>query len=763
MNSKSSLHLFFEVSVFSVALFAIFLFSLAAGGPNAMEWDNFEFLTPLIKYTHEIWLHGGFPVFAFNQHMGDPLLANGQAGVFYFPYTVCLAFSKLMGWGALGFSATILWLHAWISGLGWYLLLRSVRVEPWIAGLTALGISCGGLYQFNTSIWLDMTAAYAWLGWTFLALHLFLQKRRTSYAFGLLVLCVALMGFAGHPQMMVYYGLSVILFLLAHQIFFPAPWRRIGFAFYGIGLGVLFATPSILPIFEQFKFSRRATGFSLDIFLERSTNLDYLVSLLNPVTSVKADFFEQVPLSLLLYQGSWVALGFIAGFLSVRKIAKSTQPFDRLFFVLGFAALTMFWLALGQNGGLYGLTYSIPIWSSFRWPFKIFYLALPCLAAAGGCGLQIFVKWPARSKFLLILTLALLSLIAYGFNIEWDFSPFLIATSLASGILILFSFLFADRPKFQWLSLALAAVNMAALVGLIQGIRIHEYSESFGSVGRLELGLDNADRILPLSPRVIAPELPFKMQEYSYLQSAMMNDYESATGCVTALSPGWRMAWLPADVFGVPYRKAVPLLLSGRLADAYNIGYYTVAKFDTDTQALIARNPHLKLSKVLSSSLVYKNTRVLPQVYWASEALGLDLEARASNFDSSQAPERAVFIEGLPDKVSWPKSQVDPEFKKSGSSIEVELNNDTDGFLALSYTWYPSWRAFIDGTETTIYRINGLMMGVNVPAKSRKLIFQFDDAGLKKSRIPFTGAIVLSLLTFLAWFKAGAKNKPTAK
>ncbi|MFQ5836206.1 MAG: hypothetical protein ACE5HR_09845, partial [bacterium] len=41
-------------------------------------------------------------------------------------------------------------------------------------------------------------------------------------------------------------------------------------------------------------------------------------------------------------------------------------------------------------------------------------------------------------------------------------------------------------------------------------------------------------------------------------------------------------------------------------------------------------------------------------------------------------------------------------------------------FLVISQTYFPQWKAFVDGTETALFRVNGLIQGVKVdPGASR--------------------------------------------
>jgi uncharacterized membrane protein YfhO len=76
---------------------------------------------------------------------------------------------------------------------------------------------------------------------------------------------------------------------------------------------------------------------------------------------------------------------------------------------------------------------------------------------------------------------------------------------------------------------------------------------------------------------------------------------------------------------------------------------------------------------------------------------------------------------------------------------EVILNVKTDGmaFLVLADTFYPGWKAYIDGVETEIFRVNGVIRGILIPEKGQfKINFIFKPLSF------YIGAS-LSIFTFL--------------
>jgi hypothetical protein len=100
---------------------------------------------------------------------------------------------------------------------------------------------------------------------------------------------------------------------------------------------------------------------------------------------------------------------------------------------------------------------------------------------------------------------------------------------------------------------------------------------------------------------------------------------------------------------------------------------------------------------------------------------------------------------------------------EDANEVVVEVQQDRPGVLVLSDVDYPGWHAAIDGSETTIYRTNGIVRGVMVPAGQHKVRFWFQPEGLAlgeaiSSAIPnlLLEVIAAESVLRLLWFVAAA-------
>lgn len=64
------------------------------------------------------------------------------------------------------------------------------------------------------------------------------------------------------------------------------------------------------------------------------------------------------------------------------------------------------------------------------------------------------------------------------------------------------------------------------------------------------------------------------------------------------------------------------------------------------------------------------------------------------------------------------------DFKYNSITANIETAEDT--FVNFSQCYYPGWKAYVDGEETDLYQVNGLIMGMEVPAGSHEICFAYE-------------------------------------
>ena len=112
----------------------------------------------------------------------------------------------------------------------------------------------------------------------------------------------------------------------------------------------------------------------------------------------------------------------------------------------------------------------------------------------------------------------------------------------------------------------------------------------------------------------------------------------------------------------------------------------------------------------------------------------------SDNFD----PWKSAFVDGTSPSLPAESQNGSAEIiKYENHSVTIKANNP--GFLVLNDTWYPKWKAYIDGVEVPVYKTNVMMRGVVAPKAGTIIEMKFDTGNV------FTFTLI-SYLTILLCF-----------
>lgn len=97
-------------------------------------------------------------------------------------------------------------------------------------------------------------------------------------------------------------------------------------------------------------------------------------------------------------------------------------------------------------------------------------------------------------------------------------------------------------------------------------------------------------------------------------------------------------------------------------------------------------------------------------------------------------------------------------------NLFYESSSTMPHLAVFSEVFYKTWRAYIDGEETPLVRVNYILRGLKVPAGHHKIEFKcVDELFLRSAKISKTfsivvGIVIFCLLSFMIW--SNLKNKP---
>ncbi|NLO73051.1 MAG: YfhO family protein [candidate division WS1 bacterium] len=229
---------------------------------QAFFWhDASLWFMPLLKAAPEAVREGYLPLWAPQFGCGFPLLAEGEAGVFY-PVRALQYYSHLPYYQAYGWTVFI---QCVVAALGCALLGRRLGLGYLAATFAGLAFGFSG-YLVSKVLFLSVLQSLAWLPWVLLCLIAGLESGRWAWFVGAaMTLALAILG--GHPQMVFYIVLAALLVML-WLLLVPGRvvwWRRLGRTLLGglgaLALGAGLAGIQLLPTLELARFAAvRATA-----------------------------------------------------------------------------------------------------------------------------------------------------------------------------------------------------------------------------------------------------------------------------------------------------------------------------------------------------------------------------------------------------------------------------------------------------------------------------------------------------------------------
>src|SRR5574338_196040 len=129
-----------------------------------------------------------------------------------------------------------------------------------------------------------------------------------------------------------------------------------------------------------------------------------------------------------------------------------------------------------------------------------------------------------------------------------------------------------------------------------------------------------------------------------------------------------------------------------------------------------------------NKTLIYQNQNSLPRAYFVNsvqKATAMEILNKVKNnqFD----PKEIAYVEDAEINVDRPDSTASVQIEKYGDeNIYINVKASGNNFLFIGDTYVgKGWKAYIDETETKIYRANHNFRGIIVPAGEHKIHFEY--------------------------------------
>lgn len=751
----------FSLPFFPILVAPVILFSRALFTGQVLFWGLpvLQFY-PWREFAWQSLQAGSLPLWNSLNGLGAPLLANYQLALFYPPGWLVYLAALIGGSGMMAWvHALLVVLHLMLAGAGMALFTRSLGLGVLAQTISGLAFSLSGYFVARSSVF-PMIWAGAWLPWILYAVNEQVKQERIHFSFKLLAF-MSLQLLSGHAQLTWYSLLLAGLWMVIFSWVQHGPRRAVlgGLVFGGTLLaGAALSSVQLLPTAEYLLQSQRSSAVDFELGLTYSFWPWHLLNWLSP------DFFGNPGSGTYFgYAAYWedaVYIGLIPFIFSLSTLKilfpgrnRPVHPQRSRVMALWILAAAGFVFALGKNTPLFPWLYAnVPTFGMFNAPARWMVWGVFCLSALAGIGAE---GWKApvgkirrRLKLGLVVT---------------------IAVALGAGI----TFVALRQVKLTFIEATAVAGAWGALFCLA-ALKMPKAATGLKTWSLVLSGLVAADLILAQWPLIVtadaglvvpagqAVSLPPGERVYLSYQDEYNVKYERffRIDNFTPLEP-WGNIWstlLPNInlAAGVGYVNNFDPLLPGRYATVINY---------LNQLAPAARLPWLQLMNVgtvesldptLAAGVRFDPVSAGGRFQWfgcaqfardGPEAWDLTRQLLAA------APRNGIVLEGTGESYACPGGAPAEVHvvRDQTNNVEVSVNvpGQGGGWLLQADSWYPGWKASIDGVETPVLRADYFLRAVQVPSGSHTIVISYQPQSFRIGAIVSGTSFTIILIIIL--------------
>lgn len=674
---------------------------------------------------------GQLPLWNPYSFSGTALLANYQSATFYPLNIIFFIFPFNTAWTILVI------LQPMLGGIFLYLYLRFMKVSKIGSFMGAVTFAFGG-FSVAWMEWNTVVHTVIWLPLILLSKEHILKKNTFQWILVLLLAEISSF-FAGHLQVLFYTLIISNSYLFCRIV--QIVWYKKGLSnkirvflsklvpFIIIGLTVLFVTAiQWWPTFRFIAYSARESD--LNGFLQAG----WFIPWQNLIQFIAPDFFGNPATA--NYWGIWNYAEF-TGYIGVIPFIFALYALiftrsKKIFFFGGFIILSILF-AFPTFIAKLPFILRIPFLSTSQ-PTRIMFVLDFSLAILSALGFDYFMKNRSIKNILTILvalsvfllTLWLMTIFPKIFGISVNYENLLIAQKnlilptllfIATGIIMT---AYCLESKNKYARLFTVCCFFIVIFDLFRfGWKFTPFSREdwiFPKTSILDILSKEVDqyRVMALDRRILAPNFSvmYKLQDVSGYDPLYLSNYNQLVSAWDRGTPDIRLSSFNRIITPTNYENFITDLLGVRYL-------LSLTPLKSDKLEFITSE---------GNTYLYKNKKAFPRVFLAENI---------KKVDSKQTMIDAMFAlsDNLRNTVVT-YDQIDIETKELQSKettkilyylpnkIRIEVNCLTQRLLVLTDTYYPTWKAFIDGKESKIYQVNFAFRAVLVPVGSHTVEFQ---------------------------------------
>ena len=739
--------------------------------------DLGRYFYPLRDFTVTSIKGGVLPLWNPYIFCGTPHLALQQSAIFYPPSIIYYIFKF-----DFAFNLFLIF-HVFLAGLFTFSLCRHWKLRTSSSLVAAITFMFSGYIVSMINLPTTLSSVI-WLPLILLFFDKGLSETRPKYVL-LAAVFLAVMFLGGEPS--IAYSTSWVL--LFYAVFFwlnnrgTCPFKRAFSYFFMAGtVSLLLVLFQALPFFELLALSDRTISpptyaqlttwsFSFrDVF-------SFFVPFLGRTDFSKDSYWREQ---------SWVLIVYLGVFAALLVLVSLFFTKDRRIRFLYFIGTLYLFMAMGSYTPFYYFVYKvIPGFRFVRYPVRFLYVTTFAISVICGSGFNVYLEGRARGderlkKFfgrllypLFIFAIIFLVLQLYRNELITAVHSYCLRFGFTKDSGVLLSMIAAMHNVGRFLAF-FAAGGLLLFLGTRLKIQQGILSFAFISLMLTDIFSAAPPSNLVSDPRTLrAPTAnvnllvsdnsyfrfilsPKTRKESSFLEG---QTYEEALrNGRNMLLANWPMLDGLYDVSGYDsirlanYEKVMRLIDSSRtphdtkMLDMLNTKY-VVSNDKIDDKGYVLMDDQ----KVY----LYKNTNVMPRAYLVDNYTVIKNETDIANRLKSKDfdPSREVILEEGPplesliafsSKLKAQSSKHDSVniAKYSPNEVVIKASVRSGKFLVLADTYYPGWKASVDGKPAHIYKANYMLRAVFLEPGEHEVRFSFQPFSFKLG-------LVLTILTLV--------------
>ncbi len=710
-----------EICAFFYLTASVLVLFLPLLGHHTLFFRDIQLLfMPMKHFLAEFWRQGELPLWNPELFCGAPFLSDIQTGVFY-PLSIVF-YLVPMPYALNMFIIT----HYIIAACLVYALTRHWNCSIPAACLAALCFTLGG-YLVSTANVLNNLQSAIWLPAVFLCFEK--GRGRHTLFYGLLgAIFLAIQFLGGEPQLLLFTLLLVFTYnLLVNR---QTGWLQhlskisIVLAFIGI-VGIALVTVQLLPSWEMFRHSIRATGFNFQEATKFSLNPLALFQLLSPPSF---DIYGKEQFAWLLSN----YFGLMPLVFSISAILFVKDARIKFWTACLFVSLA---LALGKHTPLFFLLYkAIPFSNSFRFPEKFMFICAYSIAFLAAFGFDYILERGIRgNKRVISIFVFLVVLFLVGAIIRTSCS--LPALDYVSPSVRFFLFVCVSLLCiFLFFKKVLNKSTFSILVVVVSTVDLILAHMPFNPVVPKEFYTDEPKLVHTVGKNKDSERIFVQTDSYGNLQRRHQSSFSLQHLWRHYLWPNTGTLYDISYVNGIGGTEARYQWLVTELLEKLNLKKRIRFLELTNTRYLIAMGPEAIESEVRAGRLkriqqnLYQLPCALPRAYMVPAVKMVRDRARAveeilkDQFDPRQY---VVLEKGSQVSLMYGEGGEVLDMSYAGPNKVNATAQSLGGYLVLLDSFYPGWRVFVNGDERELFRANGFFRAVFLEPGMHQIVFTY--------------------------------------